>query len=564
MKKKILAFTIGVFSTLVGAATTNPVQLLNPAGSTSGQAVVSTGPSSAPSWGSVAAGSTSFTQTGTGAITRSLGARAQDYIDAADFGVKCDGVTNNTTAFNNAVAAAQAANRPLYIFSNGGTCMTDLINYGTPNNQISIYGDGATLQKITNDGNPVMQIGSLSMTHYIGPITISGLIFSGFSASTTPAALLSYDLVRSKFSSNTFQNAQVGHLAWGEISNYYQDNIFQNNQIGYRADANASLFGGGIPNLITMIGNRYVNNSTYGIFYNGGNELLVKGFDIEGNGTTGTPASGGAYIAALSSGVGASFDSGWFEANAGGQNLWLNSGQNDVRSTMFIASPNATNDIKISAGNYSLKNVVCVNSKSPNILESSSSTGNTIDDTFCPNVTFNAANTKVFSPTGGNSINGNTNFTGSIQPSSTGGIVGTTLADAANAGSVGQVVSSNVAVGSAISLTSGTAANITSISLPAGDWDVWGTVATNPAGTTTQSFTQASISTVSATIQTSPNGGGTAIYPYTVAGGNPVTVPAGTRQINVSTTTTVYLVINSTFATSTNTAYGFIGARRRR
>lgn len=38
-------------------ATTTPVQLLNPAGSTAGQVIVSTGPSSAPGWASFAAGS---------------------------------------------------------------------------------------------------------------------------------------------------------------------------------------------------------------------------------------------------------------------------------------------------------------------------------------------------------------------------------------------------------------------------------------------------------------------------------------------------------------------------
>jgi hypothetical protein len=37
-------------------ATTTPVQLLNPAGSTAGQAIVSTGPSSAPGWASISSG----------------------------------------------------------------------------------------------------------------------------------------------------------------------------------------------------------------------------------------------------------------------------------------------------------------------------------------------------------------------------------------------------------------------------------------------------------------------------------------------------------------------------
>lgn len=54
MKKFITAIALLLVSHAF-AATLSPVQLLNPAGSTSGQAIVSTGPSSAPAWGSVAA-----------------------------------------------------------------------------------------------------------------------------------------------------------------------------------------------------------------------------------------------------------------------------------------------------------------------------------------------------------------------------------------------------------------------------------------------------------------------------------------------------------------------------
>lgn len=51
--KKILAALLALVSSLAFGATLAPVQLLNPAGSTSGQAIISSGPSTAPSWGSV-------------------------------------------------------------------------------------------------------------------------------------------------------------------------------------------------------------------------------------------------------------------------------------------------------------------------------------------------------------------------------------------------------------------------------------------------------------------------------------------------------------------------------
>lgn len=57
MKKAFFAAAAFLASCLALAATTAPVQLLSPAGSTAGQAVVSTGPSSAPGWATVTAGS---------------------------------------------------------------------------------------------------------------------------------------------------------------------------------------------------------------------------------------------------------------------------------------------------------------------------------------------------------------------------------------------------------------------------------------------------------------------------------------------------------------------------
>lgn len=163
---------------------------------------------------------------------------------------------------------------------------------------------------------------------------------------------------------------------------------------------------------------------------------------------------------------------------------------------------------------------------------------------------------------------------GLISPTSTVGIQGTTTNDNANAGSVGEYICAQVTVGRSpsgcatnsntpVSLTSGTTANITSISLTAGDWQVCGLVGSDPAGTTTQSGLIGSITTTSATIPTSPNGGAYVSVLYaTTAAGVFVTAPVGCMRQLLSSTTTIYLVINSTFAVSTNAAYGFIWARR--
>lgn len=53
--KRLLAFALLALTSVTFGATLTPIQLLNPAGSSAGQAIVSTGASTAPAWGSVAA-----------------------------------------------------------------------------------------------------------------------------------------------------------------------------------------------------------------------------------------------------------------------------------------------------------------------------------------------------------------------------------------------------------------------------------------------------------------------------------------------------------------------------
>jgi hypothetical protein len=157
----------------------------------------------------------------------------------------------------------------------------------------------------------------------------------------------------------------------------------------------------------------------------------------------------------------------------------------------------------------------------------------------------------------------------SITFSSTTGIVGTTTNDDAAAGSVGEVISSFVAVGSAVSLSSGTSKDITSISLTAGDWNVWGAVGTNPAGTTTTSIVNCGINTTSNTLATFPGsigsaGAGRSYSSAALPAGGIAIADIPPTVLKLSGTTTVYLVANVTFAVSTCSGYGFIAARRMR
>jgi hypothetical protein len=163
----------------------------------------------------------------------------------------------------------------------------------------------------------------------------------------------------------------------------------------------------------------------------------------------------------------------------------------------------------------------------------------------------------------------NVTMVGSITPSQTAGIIGTTTNNNANSGSIGEVVSSSVAVGSAVSLTTATGAftgkTITSISLTAGDWDIFGSVGINNAATTNFTGIAGGISTTNDTLNSAYEE--ETRFSYGSAGlvlNNVVSFSFPTTRVSISATTTYYLIGYAAFSVSTATAFGRITARRRR
>lgn len=159
-----------------------------------------------------------------------------------------------------------------------------------------------------------------------------------------------------------------------------------------------------------------------------------------------------------------------------------------------------------------------------------------------------------------------TNASLNVQGKGTGGvnIKGRTNGSAPTADYVGYIVEATLAAGSATSLTTGTSKNITSISVPAGCWDIEGVVSTDGAAASTLFSQYASISETTNTLDTTPGrinnvgGYGSAVW------GNGDDLHTLTPRVrkNFSATTTVYLVGQCNFGTSTVTGYGYIRATR--
>jgi hypothetical protein len=136
--------------------------------------------------------------------------------------------------------------------------------------------------------------------------------------------------------------------------------------------------------------------------------------------------------------------------------------------------------------------------------------------------------------------------------------VGIINAGNATAGNIGEVISSSVVGASAVTLSNSAAiSNITSISLSAGDWDVYGNVLL----TSTTNALTGFIGWISTTSATQPD---PSLETSGAFGGGTQGAPVPYQRINISSTTTVYLSALCTATSGTSKACGNIYARRAR
>ena len=130
--------------------------------------------------------------------------------------------------------------------------------------------------------------------------------------------------------------------------------------------------------------------------------------------------------------------------------------------------------------------------------------------------------------------------------------------DNASSGNVGQYLNATATVASVVTAT---VTDIATLSLPPGDWDVWGNVESLPSTATVTSFS-AWLNTTSATDPGFPNGGAYFLSPLSHTAN--LASPLGMMRLSLASTTTVYLSANATFTGTSEGVSGFIGARRAR
>jgi hypothetical protein len=122
-----------------------------------------------------------------------------------------------------------------------------------------------------------------------------------------------------------------------------------------------------------------------------------------------------------------------------------------------------------------------------------------------------------------------------------------------------------VAAGSAVSLTTVTTANVTSKSLTAGTYLIWGQVDFTMTGATS-TVLQAGLSVTSATLPTQAGGSGVGTDPLAIFESFATTltgtqcIDCGPTLLTIASTTTLFLVTQATFSAGTIAAYGTLNA----
>lgn len=148
-----------------------------------------------------------------------------------------------------------------------------------------------------------------------------------------------------------------------------------------------------------------------------------------------------------------------------------------------------------------------------------------------------------------------------VGTSAVGQIAATATNDNAAAGKVGEFMSSVIAEASAVSLTNGTNADVTTLSLTAGDWDIWGNLSFVPGAGTTSTYVMGWLSLTSATV---PDG---SLYNLMDRSGV-MTFKQGCtppqQRLSLAAPATLYMSVQSGFAVSTMKACGGLYARRAR
>lgn len=370
----------------------------------------------------------------------------------SSFGAVGDGVADDTAAV--ALARQYIADTGNPVTVEPGVYLTspfvmDITSYSRQGFFIGSDPKRCVFKRLGTGGSSFVQLGSSTQTSFQANFPMRFIGIDG-GAKTNGPAFTGYDLVRAKIYGVNFTGGSTACRLLGGISVSFYGATFEAASRGlevlnYVTNAGqVSPSGGGWPNLIKVYGGEIVDNSEWGVFFNGGRMLILDGVDIEGNGTTLGASQGGVYVGpniglevstSISISKGLILKNCWIEANRGVADVVLDSGVTTIEDCLFFSNSGMNqNDVLINGGRYRISRSSTAFSKTSNILETSAAqSGNSIDMCEFFNISYNPSKTRVSGGTqlainGGSAVSG-VGFSRPIEQAGsvdgTGGVSGT-------------------------------------------------------------------------------------------------------------------------------------------
>lgn len=292
---------------------------------TSGYALIGNGASPASFQG--------FTQTGTGATTRTWQTKAADTVNARDFGVTADGTTDDTAALQAAVTYAGTNGWEL-VLPAGSIKITSRItippatNSPPPYSFFSIRGQGKAATKIQISGN----VGAFIYTG--GATSQSFIQFANFEIAGGGAQSNQIGIDLNLASFFTIRDMYIAGCAIAirgidALTGVIDNCILRFNTGGIYLAKGASNTP---PNAITISACEIGANASYAIYADRPSCLTVRGGAIEGNGYDATQSlrCGIRIIdAGWGGGVGLNVEDVYFEINETTADIWISQTQWD-------------------------------------------------------------------------------------------------------------------------------------------------------------------------------------------------------------------------------------------
>jgi hypothetical protein len=233
-----------------------------------------------------------FTQSGTGAVTRTLQDKGRESVSVKDFGAVGDGVTDDTAAVQNAIAAAQAVSGAVK-FPYGTYKITSSLTVG---NQVDIIGErGAVLKRYAD-----IQIMNITGTY----VRVSSLDFDGNKATFPSPTYTGVAIIFVTGSFNVIEDCDIYNgnaqgIALDGQSTTCQFNMVHDNYIWGCSGVGVSQS----KSTDNVIANNTIRNNGYeGITVdNASYRTVVNGNRLDGNCNAGGVASIGMDSASLNS-----------------------------------------------------------------------------------------------------------------------------------------------------------------------------------------------------------------------------------------------------------------------